>query len=87
MSVFDWAFTLEQERKEEPVGAGRRVDGREPSPGLLSPQKNPHTWTCGRASEARLAGKGGQLELVGPAGLVLGVQIVEGISDRNGVYQ
>ena len=38
-------------------------------------------------SEARLAGERGQLEFMDPAGLVLGVQIVEGISDRNVVYQ
>ena len=42
MSVFDWAFTLDQEKKGEPVGAWRRVDGREPSPGLPSLKERTH---------------------------------------------
>ena len=41
MSLFYWAFTLEQERKEEPVVADRRVDGREPSLGAFPGNKNP----------------------------------------------
>ena len=47
MSVFDWALTLEQER-EEPVVAGRRVDGRSRRPAFPGNKKNPHTWTGGR---------------------------------------
>ena len=49
MSFFNRAFTLEQEREEELVGARRRVDGREPSPGLPCQQKNPRAWTGGWA--------------------------------------
>ena len=45
MSVFDWVLTLEQEREEEPVVAGRKVDGSRSSPVPPGQHENQHTWT------------------------------------------
>ena len=77
MPVFDWAFTLDQEKKGEPVGAWRRVDGREPSPGLPSLKERTHMdmragWSCLISYASLRASLAGQSAYVAKATITRG---------------